>query len=236
MKREAVKYSPLTGATSGGETSKEGTSGEQYELGRVLSREKECHTFEATLKNDEEGIKKYRICQIFNAASDRMKADKAIGIVNKLKDLSHCNVLSVVDSYIKKNEDFGSRDLFVVYEDNSGMSLAQKLGENSFETNLSGGLPALEPSDLNDLFFSLLCALEYLHSKDTPHMDLNPDNILLSNSFSDIVVTNYGLSSILNVNSFEYIAPEVHRRQSIHPDMAQKVDIWAVCLSFINAL
>lgn len=217
-------------------------SAKEYALGKVLSREKDSHTYVATRKPDDG--QHYRVRQIFSAAADRMKADHALAVIEKLKSLSHASLLPIVDSYVMNNEDTGSRDLCVVYKELPlSYSLAHKLGENSFEPNLTGGMPALELSEVMDFFFGVLGALEYLHTvgsngSDTAHMDLSPETVLLcpgsaSTSASastgvEVVLTNYGLTDIISVNSLEFIAPEVHKRESLLPNMLKKVDIWAV--------
>ena len=204
----------------------------EYELGKVLSREKDSHTFAATCKTDDS--QHFRVRQIFSAAADRMKADHASSIIDKLKSLSHESLLPVVDSYVLNNEDTGSRDLCVVYKELPlSHSLAQKLGENSFEPDLTGGMPALKLTEVMEFFFGVLGALESLHSHDTAHMDLSPDSVLLRPASApatgvEVVLTNYGLTDIVAVNSLEFIAPEVHKRESLLPNMLNKVDIWAV--------
>jgi serine/threonine protein kinase len=213
----------------------------EYVLGRVLSREKDSNTYAASIK-DHPGD--FRVRRIFSAAADRMKADRATNIIDSLKGLYSDRLLPVVDSYILNNEESHSRDLCIVYQDKPGTSLAVKVGENSFEPELTGGMPALELPDVMDLFFSVVAALEYLHSNNTPHMDLSPDSIFipLDSSPSAAVMVNYGLTDIISsANSFEFAAPEVHKRESLLPAMQYKVDIWAVskccmhvCQSYCN--
>lgn len=224
-------------------------SSKEYELGKVLSREKDSHTFVATRKDQPNDGQHFRVRRIFSAAADRMKANHAATIIDKLKVLSHDNLLPIVDSYVLSNEDTGSRDLCVVYEEQPfAHTLAHKLGENSFEPNLTGGMPALELSEVLDVFFGVLGGLAYLHQDETStaHMDLRPETVLLSPGSCasdatagavtgegsgkglDVILTNYGLADIVAVNTLEFSAPEVHKGKSLLPNMLHKVDIWAV--------
>jgi serine/threonine protein kinase len=198
-----------------------------YELGKILSREKDSHTYHATVKDQPDG-QQYRVRRIFSAAADRVKADRASTIIEKLKKLSHKNLLPIVDSYILNNEDTGSRDLCIVYTETPGNTMAHKVGENSFEPDLTGGMPALDLSGVTDLFFGVLSGLEYLHGNSTAHMDLSPDSVLLLPDKGGIVLANYGLADVIAVHSLEFIAPEVHKREDLLPNMLDKVDVWAV--------
>jgi serine/threonine protein kinase len=219
-------------------------NGNEYELGKVLSREKDSHTYEITLKSEQADGRRFLARRIFSVASDRVRANRASAIVEKLTALSSNRLLPVVDSFILSNVDSGGRDLCLVYEKLPKNSLAHKLGENSFKDDLTAGLPALELSDVMDVFFGTLAGLEYLHSNHTHHMDLRPETILFpgaddastdtgtaaGNASTDgIVLTNYGLVDIIAVNTMEFIAPEVHKGALLLPDMMGKVDIWAVC-------
>lgn len=199
----------------------------KYELGKVLSHDIHSHTFVGSVIGQADEGKSFRVRQIFNAAADRVRADHSSAIVSKLKGLSHPNLLPIVDSYLLSNENTGSRDLCIVSEDFSGSTLAQKLGENSFEPEVTCGMPALELSGVMDVFFGVLEALSYLHSQGTHHMDLTPENVLFPEK-GGVVLTSYGLRDIVAVDSLEFVSPEVHRREALSPDMMRSGDIWAV--------
>lgn len=210
----------------------------EYELGKVLSRDKVSHTYLASIK-DRDGDQHFRVRRIFSAAADRKKADRSSAIVENLSALSHKGLLSVVDSFVMSNEDSGDRDLCIVYEQVSGCTLAQKLAENSFDPEITLKMSALELPDVMDLFFNTLVALEYLHNNNTVHMDLRPDSVILPDKAaggSVCVLTNYGLADIVDAVSLEFIAPEVHKREPLVLSSMCKADVWAVSYCYFVLL
>jgi serine/threonine protein kinase len=221
-------------------------STKEYELGKVLSHETHSHTYEATVKGGGVGTaaggagsgagagsgsgKSFRVRRIFGAAADRMKVDRAAAVVEQLAALTHPGLLPVIESYVLSNEDSGGRDLCVVYENLTGSSLAHKLGENSFKKDVTAGMPALELADVTELFFNIVEALKYLHSNNVAHMDIRPESVIYRGSTGSTVLMNYGMIDIVAVNAMEFIAPEIHKRESLLPEALLKADIWAVRL------
>lgn len=214
----------------------------EYELGKVLSHETHSHTHIATVKG-QENENLFCARRIFGAASDRQKADRASKIVEQLSGLSHRGLLPVTASYVLSNEDSGCRDFCVVSENAKGDSLAHKLGELSFNSDDSSALPTLELPSVMNFFFDTLQALEYLHENNIPHMDIRPESVIIQQESDSekFVLVNYGLVDIVTVNPVEFIAPEVHKRESLLRNAQFSVDVWAfgavlldvVCGAFI---
>jgi serine/threonine protein kinase len=102
------------------------------------------------------------------------------------------------------------------------------------------GDPRVPEATVLSIAFQVLSVLNYMHGSSPPiiHRDLKPENILLSSivyenmssSFLPIVVTDFGLSRVMDktfcetgVGSLPYVAPECWQRC-----YSTKVDIWAV--------
>jgi serine/threonine protein kinase len=102
------------------------------------------------------------------------------------------------------------------------------------------GDPRVPEATVLSIAFQTLSVLNYMHSSNPPiiHRDLKPENILLSSvvyenmssSFLPIVVTDFGLSRVMDktfcetgVGSLPYVAPECWQRC-----YSTKVDIWAL--------
>lgn len=102
------------------------------------------------------------------------------------------------------------------------------------------GDPRVPEATVLSIAFQSLSVLHYMHSSNPPiiHRDLKPENILLSSvvyenmssSFLPIVVTDFGLSRVMDktfcetgVGSLPYVAPECWQRC-----YSTKVDIWAL--------
>ena len=238
----------LVTVSAGGEEM-EKTKKNKYSLGSVVSRERNTQTMRGTIKeeDDEENavieysksdnknkVENVLIRQVYNAVSDRRKESHAHEVLERLKKVSSSSprLLPVQDYYTEQseNEENCSRDLFIVYEDVSCRSLALVTGENSFEPDVTAGMPALESSDLMKCFFHVLEGLKSLHENGIPHMDLHPENILFAKDPRGVLLTNYGLSDLLSTESFEFCGPEIHKRDMLSLQMEFKADVWAVSI------
>jgi p21-activated kinase 1 len=98
-------------------------------------------------------------------------------------------------------------------------------------TNLSDALPpcGLNNSEITAVFYNVLKALEYIHSKQVIHKDIKVDNILLSKQ-GEVKLADFGLSKKISnkmVDGYStpfIMAPELARQGTYD----NKVDIWAL--------
>ncbi|XP_062865481.1 cAMP-dependent protein kinase catalytic subunit PRKX [Trichomycterus rosablanca] len=94
-------------------------------------------------------------------------------------------------------------------------------------------------SNTAGLFYSaeIVCAIEYLHSKDIVYRDLKPENILLD-SEGHIRLTDFGFAKKLSDRTWtlcgtpEYLAPEVIQSKG----HGQAVDWWALGILIFEML
>lgn len=143
--------------------------------------------------------------------------------INNLKNLSHPNIVKLIDIIIEKS------DIFLVFE-----YIETDLNKflYKFKNNLTKEL-------IKNIFYQILKGLEYLHSKCIIHRDLKPKNILISKKGDIVKITDLGLSRKLNivspiyskrVGSLNYMAPEILLNFN---DYSYGVDIWsAACILY----
>ncbi|MFW6029048.1 MAG: protein kinase domain-containing protein [Halanaerobiales bacterium] len=129
--------------------------------------------------------------------------DKILKEGEKLKGYSHPNIIEIywmdrVDGvFVIEMEYFKSR------------TLAEEIQEND------GVKPRLF-SDIYDMFFQVLDAIEFMHSLKLAHGDIKPDNILFGDD-RQVKVTDFGTSRIiedvfvetLGAGTCGFVAPEV---------------------------
>lgn len=89
--------------------------------------------------------------------------------------------------------------------------------------------------DIKDVFYQILTALDYCHSREVFHRDLKPENILISEDWT-IKLCDWGLATttrtITNKNEFDigserYMAPELFDQELEYYD-ASKIDLWSI--------
>ena len=128
--------------------------------------------------------------------------------------LDHPNIVR----YISKSED--SESLYILTDYVDGFTLADfiKVYPNYFN----------DKENIDKLLKQLLSALSYLHERQILHLDLKPDNILITSINHDVKLIDFGFSytdcfSSLAVGKTElYAAPEQLNRESLD----QRTDIY----------
>ncbi|KAI6029327.1 kinase-like domain-containing protein [Pisolithus microcarpus] len=91
-----------------------------------------------------------------------------------------------------------------------------------------------------EMLYQLTNGLQYLHTSDVVHGDLKPGNVLIGDS-GEVVITDFGLSRILEVAGFttnnvhgtvRYFAPELCIINSDRPSRKTKeADVWALAVT-----
>lgn len=124
--------------------------------------------------------------------------------------------------------------LHEVYETNTEMALVLELasgGELQRLVELQDGLPEVQAVRVMK---HILQALEFLHSRNIAHLDLKPQNMLLStdNPDTDIKLCDFGISRVIQngvevreiLGTPDYVAPEILNYEPI----SLFTDMWSV--------
>ena len=126
---------------------------------------------------DEETARVYalKVIRCFDAS----QIMKAIGEIRTLNQISHENVISVIEA--DSHDDEGRLDMFIVTEYCAGGTLNDRLARpSSEELNLKWMRQTVD-------------ALAHLHSCDIVHRDLKADNVLLT-AHEDVKLADFGLA------------------------------------------
>lgn len=142
--------------------------------------------------------------------------------ISLLKSVSHPNIVAMQDVFFdKKNE-----TVCLIMQLVPGGDLYDYI----VRTN---GLPEHESQFI---FYQLLLAIDYLHSKNICHRDLKAENVLIDSSFpfSKVLIADFGLSRQLagdyqmmrtQCGTLSYLAPEVLDNQNGYNT---RIDCWAL--------
>jgi len=174
--------------------------------------------------------KKYIIKECRNAA---MTAE-VIKLFNKeiarLTALSHINIPVIISSFTKKPHGY------ILMQHTTGVDLAALKNKNE-EEKLTP-IPCLTTAQLKSVSVQLINVLDYLHSKQIPHYDLKPSNILycidgtiklLDFGSAKSVVTHS--SAVAISHDPGYLSPEVLSNRistARDPKSFLRADIWSL--------
>uniref|UniRef100_A0A8C5MCU1 Serine/threonine-protein kinase 17A n=2 Tax=Leptobrachium leishanense TaxID=445787 RepID=A0A8C5MCU1_9ANUR len=126
--------------------------------------------------------------------------------------------------------------LHEVYETTSEMILVLEFaaGGEIFNQCVAEGEEAFKERDVRRLMRQILKGVSFLHRHNVVHLDLKPQNILLTSScpLGDIKIVDFGLSRIVNNNEElreimgtpEYVAPEILSYEPI----STATDMWSI--------
>lgn len=97
-------------------------------------------------------------------------------------------------------------------------------------------MESLPEHTIKFLFYQIVLAVQYLHSKGITHRDLKPQNVLLESQIpkSRVKVSDFGLSKIVTNETLlttmcgtpAYLAPEIWNVNNQNYD--KKVDVWSL--------
>ena len=102
------------------------------------------------------------------------------------------------------------------------------------------GRGPLETENVRECMLQLVCAVDYLHSKELYHRDIKPENIFLCHDGS-MKLGDFGLATTDSwsheacVGSDRYMAPEQYDPLDIGYSPAQ-ADVWAIGICLLNVL
>ena len=133
-----------------------------------------------------------------------------------LKTLIHPNIVSLIETFRVSGR------LYIVFEycEKSLLDIMNIYGTK--------GIPL---SQIKNITFQTLKAIEYMHSINYVHRDIKPENILLNNS--KVKLCDFGFCRVLkNDGDFltDYVATRWYRSPEllITPQYGKEVDIWAL--------
>ncbi|KAJ8376527.1 hypothetical protein SKAU_G00071070 [Synaphobranchus kaupii] len=127
-------------------------------------------------------------------------------------------------------------NLHDVYETASEMILVLEYaaGGEIFDQCVAEREEAFKEGDVKRLMRQILEGVAFLHSSDVVHLDLKPQNILLTREdpLGDIKIVDFGLSRMVNSNQElreimgtpEYVAPEILNYEPI----STATDMWSI--------
>merc|ERR1719322_1081104 len=142
--------------------------------------------------------------------------------VQILKRLSHPNIIKYYENFLDE------KNLVIAMEYAQGGTLHQFLTQ---QTSL------LKEQKIASFFIQIVVALQYIHSQNILHRDLNTNNVLLDRKYRVVKLSDFGISKILNTKTKAssvvgtpcYISPELCESNPYN----QKSDIWALgCLLY----
>ncbi|KAK6490662.1 serine/threonine-protein kinase 17A-like [Huso huso] len=127
-------------------------------------------------------------------------------------------------------------DLHEVYETSTEMILVLEYaaGGEIFNQCVADRDEAFKEKDVKRLMKQILEGVAFLHKKNVVHLDLKPQNILLTSKspLGDIKIVDFGLSRIMSSNEElreimgtpEYVAPEILNYEPI----STATDMWSI--------
>ncbi|VDD86222.1 unnamed protein product [Enterobius vermicularis] len=150
------------------------------------------------------------------ANSSKLNSDCVVSEISILKTLKHRNIVRLYDFQWDRN------NIYLIMEFCGGGDLGSFIRKH-------GSLPE---AVTRKFFRQLACGLQYMRAMNVAHMDLKPQNILLSNKYRpSIKISDFGLSQCLkkseSSSSFRgsplYMAPEIFARRKYD----SRVDLWS---------
>ena len=168
-----------------------------------------------------------------NCHMDFIKSDVSISL---LVGSSHKNLLQTIEAFVNEKTETG----YIVskYIENS-YDMLELINDDDKMDYLYENIKIMI-----DIFVQITDALNYLHNLDILHLDIKPDNVIINDTYTPVLI-DYGLSctyetykyEILNCmnykifGTFVYISPEVLNVNSIN-EIGQYSDIFSLGILF----
>ena len=156
------------------------------------------------------------VCKVMHAAADdRNKRMSFTREVNSLSAIIHPNIVKIYDFFES------SDDLFMILEYCEHGSLQDIINDNK----------TLPYSELRQLIYDVLSAIDFCHKNGIAHHDIKPSNILID-KYGRAKLCDFGLASLWDnseqcrefAGSVAFMCPEIVQMKSYQPF---KADTWA---------
>lgn len=187
-------------------TDKDGRSGsvlaERYEIGELLGRSAMAETYKATDRTVGATVAvKFLLQQL---AEDSTFARQFVEVAKEAGRIKHPNVLSVLAA----GTDNGTT--YLVQEYDAGQTLAEKLKR----------LGKLEPAEASEIAEKVLAALSVAHEAGLYHKDINPGNILVTES-GDVKLVDLGMARVESPQTVAQTRAIMGTAAYLSPEQAQ---------------
>lgn len=135
--------------------------------------------------------------------------------ISIMKKLNHENIVNLLD---------------VIWEENDLYLVLERCGGGDFKKYLNG--QAMREQYAQFFLKQLASGLKYLHDNKISHRDLKPQNLLLSEDYKILKISDFGFAKIVGSNALQeticgspmYMAPEIMD----HLPYTDKSDLWSV--------
>lgn len=169
-----------------------------------------------------------RSIDIFQIKPDHAQNQKLLKMFKIQKSMRHSNIAAVVDSMATSNYLF----------------IESQSMEYSLQHLLKSKRKQLSMNHIKFIFYQMVLAVGYLHHQGVEHLDLHPQNFLISED-CEIKLSGFVNASVRKLPKQEefkssyqnyYTAPEVMLNNGENPHCLFKADIWALGCMFFELL
>ena len=179
------------------------TTFDEYRIVKQVGQGGNGTVFKAT--NSDGTIVAVKAIEKSKATKDKLRRFKnEIEFCRKNK---HKNIIEVLDNGTYQSENINS--IFYV------MPFYSKTLRDRIEIGLT-------PKDALEIFFNILCGVEYAHKQNAFHRDIKPENILFKENSNEAVLADFGIAHFCKddlvtavetnhadrLANFQYAAPE----------------------------